>query len=486
MIIESIYLKEGLFDKTIKFSSKANLIHSENNSCGKTTLLRFVLYGLGYNIPNTRKIKFNSCDVELFVCLDNGERIKLVRCNAITLVLHTDESQQTFVLPEQENELHSRLFGTQNADILSNLLGAFYLDQEKGWTLLNRGVVIGSIHFNIDSLIRGLSDRDCSELLKKQARLQREKEKYKQMSSVAQYRESLEEESGALATDSYEEESNATLSSLLIRQRQLKTELRRIDKTLSSNNQFKKYVSDMKLLVQSPNGEVFTVTPENIVGMNDSIDILVTKRKMVSTEYAVVSSQVERLEKEASLEYEQLAFYTTASQAEIFDKKILRMPLNAKAIKSEIDRLDKELKSVQEDIDRLTRENNSVIKEISDSIIEYGTELGIGDKDSIPRQYLFTSNLRELSGAILHKTAFAFRLAYITAIEKALNIKLPIILDSPSGKEVDKDNITLMMNILKRDFSDHQIIIASIFTYDFNDLNIIEISERLINETVQF
>lgn len=139
MIIESIYLKEGLFARTIKFSSKANLIHSENNSCGKTTLLRFVLYGLGYNIPNTRKIKFNSCDVELFVCLDNGERIKLVRCNAITLVLHTDESQQTFVLPEQENELHSRLFGTQNADILSNLLGAFYLDQEKGWTLLNRG-----------------------------------------------------------------------------------------------------------------------------------------------------------------------------------------------------------------------------------------------------------------------------------------------------------------------------------------------------------
>lgn len=331
-----------------------------------------------------------------------------------------------------------------------------------------------------------MSDRDCSELLKKQARLQREKEKYKQMSSVAQYRESLEEESGALATDSYEEESNAILSSLLIRQRQLKTELRRIDKTLSSNNQFKKYVSDMKLLVQSPNGEVFTVTPENIVGMNDSIDILVTKRKMVSTEYAAVSSQVERLEKEASSEYEQLAFYTTATQTEIFDKKILRMPLNAKAIKSEIDRLDKELKSVQEDIDRLTRENNSVIKEISDSIIEYGTELGIGDKDSIPRKYLFTSNLRELSGAILHKTAFAFRLAYITAIEKALNIKLPIILDSPSGKEVDKDNITLMMNILKRDFSDHQIIIASIFTYDFDDLNIIEISERLINETVQF
>ena len=94
--------------------------------------------------------------------------------------------------------------------------------------------------------------------------------------------------------------------------------------------------------------------------------------------------------------------------------------------------------------------------------------------------YLFTSNLKELSGAVLHKTAFAFRLAYIITIEEVLKIKLPIILDSPSGKEVDQINIKLMMDILKRDFSDHQIIIASIFSYDFDEMKIIEIKNRLI------
>ena len=61
-----------------------------------------------------------------------------------------------------------------------------------------------------------------------------------------------------------------------------------------------------------------------------------------------------------------------------------------------------------------------------------------------------------------------------------MNIKLPILLDSPTGKEVDQENIKLMMNILKRDFSDHQIIIASIFEYDFNNVNTIEIKNRLI------
>lgn len=39
-----------------------------------------------------------------------------------------------------------------------------------------------------------------------------------------------------------------------------------------------------------------------------------------------------------------------------------------------------------------------------------------------------------------------------------------------------------MVNILKRDFSDNQIIIASIFKYDFESLNVIEIQNRLIED----
>lgn len=41
------------------------------------------------------------------------------------------------------------------------------------------------------------------------------------------------------------------------------------------------------------------------------------------------------------------------------------------------------------------------------------------------------------------------------------------------------------MNILKRDFSDHQIIIASIFEYSFDDVNKIEIKEKLMEDMMQ-
>lgn len=482
MIFKSIHLKEGFFERTIKFSEGVNLIHSEKNSCGKTTLLRFMLYALGYNIPNTRKIKFDRCEVELEIECEMAGTVLLKRYSDIAIEATFEDKKSTFVLPEQKADLHKIIFGTENIDILENILGAFYVDQEKGWTLLNRGVVIGSIHFNIEELIRGLAGCDCSDLIRKESQLSRELTKYKQMFSVAQYKETLDEESGTLVADSYEEETDVAINQLLLRKKQLKAELRRIDNTLSDNRRFKKFVVDMKLLIEAPDGSVFPVTENNIVGMNDAIDLLVAKRKIVSTELAKISSQLDRLEKEKDKEYEQLEFYKSASQLEIFDKRIARMPINPLAIKQEIGRLEKEIKSVRTEITNITKNNNKVVSALSQDVIKYAEELGLGNQETIPASYLFTSNLKELSGAVLHKTAFAFRLAYIIAIENALKIKLPIILDSPSGKEVDHANIKLMMDILKRDFADHQIIIASIFNYDFDEAKIIEIKERLITE----
>lgn len=278
------------------------------------------------------------------------------------------------------------------------------------------------------------------------------------------------------------ETDNDTVNQLLLRKKRLKSELRRIDNTLSDNRRFKKFVADMKLLVQAPDGSTFPVTENNIVGLNDAIDLLIAKRKMVSKEFATVSGLLDRIEKDKDKEYEQLEFYKSASQLEIFDKRIARMPMNPVTIDQEIKRLDKEIKSIRTEINNITRNNNSVVSAISKNVIKYAEELGLGNKETIPASYLFTSNLKELSGAVLHKTAFAFRLAYITVIEDTLKIKLPIILDSPSGKEVDQANIKLMMDILKRDFADHQIIIASIFNYDFDEAKIIEIKERLITE----
>ena len=67
MIIKSITITEGQKSKAYTFSANANLIHSDDNTVGKTTLLRLILYSLGYPIPNTKNIRFEKCITETIV-----------------------------------------------------------------------------------------------------------------------------------------------------------------------------------------------------------------------------------------------------------------------------------------------------------------------------------------------------------------------------------------------------------------------------------
>ncbi|HEM4739159.1 TPA: hypothetical protein U1063_001438, partial [Streptococcus suis] len=59
-------------------------------------------------------------------------------------------------LPKDLEFILQKNFNIRNSDVLLNIIGAIYLDQDKGWTLLNRGTVIGGIKFKIDQLIQGM------------------------------------------------------------------------------------------------------------------------------------------------------------------------------------------------------------------------------------------------------------------------------------------------------------------------------------------
>ena len=481
MIFKSIQIKEGFSKRTFNFIDGVNLIFSEENSKGKTTLLRLMLYSLGYNIPSTKKIRFDRCEVVSMIFVDNVGEIVLFRYSNNFIEATVADEKKTYILPDQLHDLHKIIFKTENSDLLNNILGAIYADQEKGWTLLNRGTAIGSIKFNIEELIRGLSGCDCSNLIRRETQLSKDLSKYRQMSSVAKYREEIVAESGTLVSDSYSVESDAVIAQLLIQQKALQSELKRIDKSLSGNKRVRQYVAEMKLIVQLPDGTIFPVTAESIVGLADTIDFLITKRKIVAADLRSIMHQLENVQKEQENEAEQLAFFQSESMIDIFDRRIASVPIDAVAIDKEIKNLENALKSVRKEISIKTKSDTGVVMSLYENMVKYATELGVGNSESIASSYLFTSNLKELSGAVLHKTVFAFRLAYIVEIEKHLGIKLPIILDSPSGKEVDQANIQLMMNILKRDFADNQIIIASIFWYDFEKINLIRLQNRLID-----
>ena len=475
-----LQLKETGEERTFLFSEYNNLIHSKENSKGKTTLLRLLLYSIGFNVPNTKNIKFENCEVKVQITTEDNSELLLIRNYREYILLKTGIETTTFIIPSQICNLHKIIFKTDNIDIMNNILGAFYFDQEKGWTLLNRGVVIGSIRFNIEELIRGINGIDCSDLIQLKEKKRQDLQKYKQMFSVSKYQETIDLKSTNLASESYNDIIDSKINQCKIQQNILKKELVRIDNVLKDNQRFKKFISDIGLLVQLPDGQTIAVTEKNIVGLNDTINFLIAKKKVISSEYNKLSAELLEINKERKLEQQQLSFFDDMETIEvIFDRKIASIPINTLVVERQIANTEKEIANINKEIKKLTQSGKGTISSLFYNARKYLIELGL-DGDSITEKYLFTSNLKELSGAILHKTVFSFRLACLIEIEKHLSIKLPIILDSPSGKEIDPQNIEKMVNILKRDFSGNQIIISSIFEYDLDNLNKIEIINRLI------
>lgn len=483
MKIKSIYISRGMFCTERFFESGFNLIFSERNSTGKTTLMRCLLYGLGYAVPGTRKFRIKSCSITVVIEKDDGTLLTLNRSTAESIEMIENDVQLSYALPIQMRELHEKIFGTDNVDILNNILGAIYVDQEKGWTLLNRGKVIAGIHFNIDELIRGLSGRSCADIIMRKRKVEENLKKYKQILNITEYRETIALNSKSLIQDSYNRERLLKLDQLRVERNSIKKEIKRLDENIKNNKKTIELINDMKLVIKLDSGEEVCVTKDMIVGASDSIDLLQVKKKMLIPRLEKVLKEIEGLELEIKEEDQQLALFQTESLADIFDRKMASIDVSPVDVKKAINDLEQERKTLEKQISQFTNDSNDVTQSMIKTVQKYMGELGDSEAEKMTWKYLFTNNLKELSGAVLHKTVFSFRLAYIIEIEKVLGIKLPILMDSPKGKEVDDINIEKMMQILQRDFPDNQIIIASIYHY-VSDEHIITLEERLLDQTI--
>lgn len=475
MIIQSLTITEGKKTKTYKFSPHANLVHSDDNTVGKTTLLRLMLYALGYQIPNTKNMKFEKCITQV-VLTSNGKTFHIKRENEYLLV-DDETSTEYYILPTELNQFHAVVFGTDNNDVLNNLLGTFYMDQEKGWTLLNRGKVIGSISFSIEKLILGLSERDYQKLQSELQLLEREVKKYQQMRDIAQYQREIYEEKGDIVHDTYDETLQRDLSVYMFDVEALRKELKQITDTIADNTSIKKFIEKMSLWVKAPDGTKIPVNEDTIIGLDDNNDFLISRKHLLTSQIAKLEQKIENLR---SMIYYQSQQPTTETLIESFDKNLSQIAIDAKAVTSILNELIERQTEVRRQLTELAKNNNDILEQMYSDILSYGVELGLTQYMSSGIGFVFTRNLKELTGATLMKMVFAFKMSYIRAVDRVLNIKLPLILDSPSGKELDQYNIQKLMDIINRDFSENQVIIASIYHYKIDNLTTIEMGRRVV------
>ena len=464
--------------KVFSFEDNVNIVFSTKNSVGKTTLLRLLIYALGYPIPSTRGIRFSDYETILKVVGAKDENFVLTRNRDYIEVLHNNE-EKGYSLPVEQNELHSLIYGITNLEVIDNLLGAFYLDQEKGWTLLNRGKAIGNIHFSIESLLRGLSNRSNEELAQRLIVIKREIQKYKHMLDIALYKSEINRLGEISFIESPADDIENELEVLYCERKPLEEELIRLKSVIRKNTNFEKFITSFKLRVKAQNGEEVPVNKETLIGYGDTSDLLVARQKINFEQIAAIDRKIALLKAQQNDEAMLFDIKTSLQQ---FDSEITKINVDALATQKIIVKLEKERKLLQERVINSVKQDNPLVGELHQLISSYAARLGLGEKYvSARNDYIFTNDLKSLSGAIYHKIVFAFKISYVKLIQQYTGVSLPLILDSPSGREVSMENIHEMMAILADDFTDHQIIIASIYSsYDFTSENIIELKDKLL------
>ena len=256
-----------------EFASKS-LIYSKDNSKGKTTLLRFILYALGYQIPATEGIgDFERFNFEIRI-INEKEIIIYRKANSVKVVI--GDANYDYIVPSQENELFSLIFGIDNITVLNNLLAVYYIDQEKGWTLLNRGKIIGNNRFNIEEFIAGISGININNLLDEKRVVNNEIKKYRYFKNVLDINSEFDDE----VDDNVPKYESNSMDELISEQKELELELKKtendrkkIEKILANNKSFADMIEDYGIMV-SYKGEEFCLTKDNLLDFKNNQDLL--------------------------------------------------------------------------------------------------------------------------------------------------------------------------------------------------------------------
>jgi hypothetical protein len=378
--------------------------------------------------------------------------------------------------------MQREVFGTQNDLLLENLLGTFYIDQDKGWTLLNRGKVIGNNSFYVEPFIASMyGSEDLARLLEKQKQLDTQYGKYKKILDLVKYKTELLEEYDGSYLDTGLTELIRRKDALQYHKNELKMELKRVSSVLRENEKFGQYIEDMKMSIKY-NEQYIPVDRNNIVGFDEMVSLLTMRKRRYLAKISEIDKQIVLLEKQLakSSEYfgieEELGRYQESlSKIEIDQIEVARV---VQSLSNQRKKLKKEIKAA---LDQYSLVQTSITKRI----IEHAEYLDLSKylADSRP---LFTSKLSSLSGRVLSQMVFAYKLAYISEVKRVTGISLPVIIDSPRNNEITQENANQMLSLLASKFSDHQILISSVFEFPKFDVNTIHINKQLMENSETF
>lgn len=467
--------------RTFEFASNFNYFYSQKNSTGKSTLMRLLLYALGFNIPNTRKVKFE----EFLINTEIDRMGTSIYIKRIANTLYINDIK--LKLPNDTIIVHSLLFNSESVDLLENILGVLYIDQDRGWTLLNRGTIIGGIKFYIEVFLHGLKGADCDvEVKASLKKIEADLEKYRQMKVVAEYKEQainatgeMQFQKGEITFDTQLNDLENERRELILQKQEVEKHIKFLEKTINDDKKFVDWLESHNIIVQGNNGEMIPVTRNTILNYVDNNELnkieirreYIALRKILNT-IAILDEDIRS----------QTLLFKGETIFDEYERRLIDIPINLKAVNNTIKYLIREQSNYREILKNSAWRQNVWAKRLNGLIQAYAKELKVDEYLDGGDSFLF-KDIKSISGAIYHKLVFVFRICYNQVTSEMLGYNLPMFIDSPNGREVEKETISTMFSILERDFSDRQIFIASIFNFIKKDTTnlIIEMNGTLFD-----
>ena len=176
-----------------------------------------------------------------------------------------------------------------------------------------------------------------------------------------------------------------------------------------------------------------------------------------------------------------LELYILLTQEAILNRQLTTFSFDISVVEKLLEKTKNDLRTVNKTIKYVLRKDNLYIDKIYRYVLKYARILKIEDKVDGTKDYIFTEDLKSVSGANLQKLVFAFKVAFLKVIEESLGVKMIMVLDSPRGRELDNENLRLIMKIVEEELCNNQVFIASI--YDDFDYDVkITLKARAIEE----
>ncbi len=436
------------------------IVSNEMNTCGKTTFLRLLLYAMGFNVTSTRGYSF--ANKQIIITMEiNNEVFTIHRLSKSKLIVEISDARKSFSLPNDLNRYLSTIFGIEDYNVLSNLLGVFYIDQDNGWNWFVRGMVVGrSNHFDAIDLLAGLSKSDIHHTNEEINKIKEHLRVLNQIKKTSSYFDYSIERFDDLSENNSIEEIRRDITMYKFELNKLLKERNRLTRTVKSNKSFIDSIEDMNLVIELNNGDEVEVTKENLIGFSDNQKLLKYTLNSINLDINILKDNI----KELSLQMSKIdSPIQTEKLGQMVSSFFVKNNLSVERIEIMERNYREDLKLLQNYKNEIVVSNREFSKSLYSKVKYFSEKLDVFKYIGRDYKNIFRQNMNVYSGAIKSKIALAYRLSYLQLLQEKYNISIPLIIDSPRNNEISEENVNIMLNVLKDDFQDSQVILASIY-----------------------